>query len=160
MANPTLSRLAGFAAAAKKQRNPHLYLQRLGPLHNQWHSVPATRRSVGFLLFHWHVVAYFNDLGLGKTMGVKPYKLADFQPGGQFDQADWATLSGNPAAAKSVANLEANSIAIERWHNEAHMVIGDATGAPMMDPSVNIFYSAFWDLHGFINARFEADLKS
>ena len=69
-------------------------------------------------------------------------------------------MMGTVLPSRSLDDLALYSQQIEGWHGEAHMVIGDATGAPMMDPRINIFYTPFWNLHFFINARFEAELRS
>ncbi len=44
-----------YASEALKQKDPIVFLQDLGPLHNRWHST-SLRNNLGFLLFHWHVV--------------------------------------------------------------------------------------------------------
>lgn len=156
----TLQRLQHFEDEARATNNPHRYLELLGPLHKAWHTVPATRRRVGLLLFHWHVIAHFQALKLDKTLAVKPYAVADFSRGGQFASDDWNSAMTGVPDATSLDGLVTISEAIESWHNEAHMEIGMATGAPMMDPAVNILYTPFWNLHFFINAQFEAQLTN
>ncbi len=93
-------------------------------------------------------------------MSVAPYTVNDFSPGGPFAEADWNASMQGVSPSQSLDDLVLYSQAIEGWHNEAYMSIGDVTGAPMMDPSVNIFYTAFWNLHSLINQRFEAELQS
>ena len=56
--------------------------------------------------------------------------------------------------------LESFSLAMERWHGAAHMAIGQAEGVDMMNPLTNIRLLQFWRLHFFINAKFEAKLRS
>jgi hypothetical protein len=160
MHSVTINRLQSFAEEAERSGNPRRYLELFGPLHNTWHSFPSVGRRVGFLLFHWHVMEHFRALGLHDQMGVTPYTVTDFSPGGQFAEADWNETMQGVAASRSLDDLVDYSGAIESWHNEAHMVIADATGTPLMDPSINIFYSVFWNLHSFINRRFEAELQN
>ncbi len=156
-----LSELQRFEQEARRQRNPQLFLQLLSPLHAQWHAVPSRARRVGFLLFHWHVIEHFQALGLENQMGVQPDTVADFSaPGGRFRAADWAASMDGVADATTLAELEEYSQAIEAWHNDAHMVIGQVTGLDMMDPRANVFFTEFWNLHFFINARFEEQLRS
>ena len=160
MHSVTLNRLQSFEDEARNTDNPRRYLERLGPLHNAWHSAPSTGRRIGFLIFHWHVVEHFQALQLDQQMSVTPYTVNDFSPGGQFAEADWNASMQGIQPSRSLDDLVLYSQAIEGWHNEAHMVIGDVTGAPMMDPSVNVFYTAFWNLHSFINQRFEGEMQS
>ena len=160
MTSVMLTRLEKFTHDAQAAGNSWLFLEELGPLHERWHSVPRTARTVGFLLFHWHVVQDFKTLKLDKTMNARAYTEDDFGAGGQFDQADWKSHMGDVQDAADLDGLVRYSEAIESWHNEAHMVIGDATGAPMMQPRINIFYRPFWGLHFFINEKFTTQLGS
>jgi hypothetical protein len=59
----------------------------------------------------------------------------------------------------TLGELVSFSTSIESWHNTAHMSIGTATGTPMMDPRQNIVFRAFWQLHFFIDERFETTLQ-
>jgi hypothetical protein len=159
MHSVTLNRLQSFEDQAKQQGNPQLYLQLLSPLHALWHD-PARRRRVGFLLFHWHVIEHFTALGLEAAMHVHPDTVADFSAGGRFAEADWNASMGGVADSTSLQELVDYSAAIEGWHNEAHMVIGEVTGLDMMNPRANVFFTEFWNLHFFINARFEEQMAS
>jgi hypothetical protein len=159
MASVVLSRLEKFTADAKAAGDSWLFLEELGPLHRRWHSIPRTARTVGFLLFHWHVVQDFKTLRLNRTMGAHADSLDDFSRGGKFEEAGWKSHMGDVADAEDLDGLLLYSEAIESWHNEAHMVIGEVTGAPMMKPRINIFYRPFWGLHLFINSKFDEQLR-
>jgi hypothetical protein len=117
-------------------------------------------RRVGFLLFHWHVVEHFKALHLDREMRIKADTEADFNRGGRFRGAHWSAMMRGVPDSVSIPDLVNYSRAIEGWHNEAHMVIGDVTGLDMMDPKVNVFFPEFWGLHFFINNRFEQQLRS
>ncbi len=158
MHSVTLSRLQSFEDRAKQAKNPRLYLQLLSPMHAQWHARQA--RRVGFLMFHWHVIEHFKAAGLEPVLGVHPDRTADFSPGGRFAEADFAASMQGIGSSRSLTDLESYSQAIESWHNEAHMTIGQVTGLDMMNPTVNVFFTEFWNLHYFINARFEEQLRS
>jgi hypothetical protein len=153
----TLDQLQSFDEQARQQDNPHLYLQLLSPLHDQWHRVA---RRVGFLLFHWHVVGHYRALGLDQQMGVTGYAASDFDPGGDFAQAGWTASMGSVGDSQSLDELIDYSRAIEGWHNEAHMVVGMVSGVDLMNPLTNVFLPQFWNLHLFINARFDEQLAS
>lgn len=156
-----LSELDRFENEAGKQDNPQLYLQLLSPLHAQWHAIPTRARRIGFLLFHWHVIEHFKALGLEAIMNVQADTVADFTPpGGKFSMADWAAIMDGVGDSTTLTELEDYSQAIEGWHNEAHMAIGQVTGLDMMNPTVNVFFTEFWNLHYFINTRFEEQLRS
>jgi hypothetical protein len=157
MHSVTLNRLQQFEDQAKQQNNPQLYLQLLSPLHYQWHT---RSRRVGFLLFHWHVIEHFKAVGLEPLLHVHADTVADFSPGGRFAEGDWQQMMGGVTDSQSLTDLERYSRAIEGWHNEAHMVIGEVTGLDMMDPRANVFFTEFWNLHYFINARFEEQLAA
>ena len=64
----------------------------------------------------------------------------------------------NVPNSQSLGDLENYSAAVEGWHNDAHMIIGEVTGLDMMDPLANVFFTEFWNLHFFINERFEEQL--
>jgi hypothetical protein len=158
MHSVTLSQLQDFEDQATAQGDPQLYLRLLSPLHFLWHT--RSPRRVGFLLFHWHVIAHFKAAGLEAPMGVVADTVADFDAGGRFSAAGWTDVMGGVPDATGLGDLESYSRAIEGWHNEAHMVIGDATGLDMMDPRANVFFPEFWGLHYFINAQFDHQLAS
>jgi hypothetical protein len=156
-----LTELDRFEKEARKQNNPQLYLQLLSPLHFQWHAIPTRARRIGFLLFHWHVIEHFKALGLEAIMNAQEDTVADFTPpGGKFRMADWGAIMDGVSDSTTLTELEDYSQAIEGWHNEAHMAIGQVTGLDMMNPTVNVFFTEFWDLHYFINTRFEEQLRS
>lgn len=158
MHNFTINRLQQFADQARQEDDPQAFLRLLSPLHAQWH---GTTRSVGFLLFHWHVVGHLQALGLDELLGVTGYDVADFD-NGAFADAGWTDSVGRMPASQSLNDLILYSRALEGWHNEAHMVVGEATGRgmDMMNPRVNVFFPEFWNLHTFINRRFEPELAT
>jgi len=156
-----LTELDRFEKEARQQNNPQLYLQLLSPLHAQWHAIPTRARRIGFLLFHWHVIEHFKALGLEAIENVQEDTVADFTPpGGKFDMADWGAIMDGVGDSTTLTELEDYSQAIEGWHNEAHMAISQVTGLDMMNPTVNVFFTEFWNLHYFINTRFEEQLRS
>lgn len=155
-----LDRLQRAESDAKKDNNPMLYLQRLSRIHTAWHGTSFVGRRVGFLLFHWHVIKHFKALELESRLNVNPYREADFGNNGRFAEADWDESMGNVGPSMNLDDLIEFSQRIEAWHNEAHMIIEDVTGAPMMDASRNIFYAAFWNLHFFINQKLEQEVKN
>jgi hypothetical protein len=156
----TLNRLQRAEYDAKKDSNPLLYLQRLSPIHTAWHGTSFVGRRVGFLLFHWDIIQHFKILEIESELNVNPYREADFRGNGRFAEANWDESMGTVGPSRNLDDLIAFSQQIEAWHNEAHMIIEDVTGAPMMDPSRNIYYPAFWNLHFFINQKFEQEAKN
>lgn len=129
MSSVMLNRLLGFERDAKQAGDPWLFLEELGPLHAAWHSVPRTARTVGFLIFHWHAVQALKDLRLDRSLRVSPYSAEDFESG-PFKEVGWTSWMSDVPDAVDLDGLVAYSEAIEAWHNEAHMTIGDVTGAP------------------------------
>jgi hypothetical protein len=156
MHSATLDRLDQYEREAKRRRKPRLYLRRLSPIHLRWHMQRV--RRVGFLLFHWHVIEHFTAVRLNRAMGVRANTKADFNPGGRFKAARWDASMRDVPDSATISDLVDYSRAIEGWHNEAHMVIGEVTGLDMMDARANVFFPEFWELHFFINARFEEQL--
>ena len=154
-----LNRLRTFEDQARQANNPPLFLQLLSPLHALWHD-PSRRRRVGFLLFHWHVIQHFTALSLDGVMHVQADTVADFSTSGRFAEGDWNASMGAVGDSTSLQELVDYSAAIEGWHNEAHMVIGDVTGLDMMNPRANVFFTEFWNLHFFINERFEEQMDA
>jgi len=149
--------LQRIADGARRNRNPPRFLTRYSPIHVRWHS---SSRIPGFLLFHWHSVEHIKSLGLDTMLGVSPYGINDFRPGGDFADADWNDFMGGFAPSSSLDELVAYSNQLENWHNNAHMVIGDTLGVDLMNAATNVFLREFWNLHFFINQRFENELKS
>jgi hypothetical protein len=154
----TLNRLQAFEDEARRRSNSRVFLQLLSPLHAQWHA-QRTRR-VGFLLFHWHVIQHFRALALDGRLGVEPYGTDDFGPGGPFEAVDWTAALGGVPDSESLGDLQLYSRAMEGWHNEAHMEIGMVTGLDLMNPASNVFLTEFWNLHFFIDSRFDEQLHS
>lgn len=130
---------------------PNDFLDGLSPIHDAWHTRP---RTYGFLLFHSRLVRYYQSI-------VNPTLSPHVVP---FTAADFTSMSVSPftrptAGVDSLAELAAFSNALESWHNTAHGAIGMATGAPMMDARVNIYFRPFWQLHIFIDDLFKVILK-
>jgi hypothetical protein len=131
------------------------FIQKLGPIHAQWHSEHnAGTADLGFLLFHWELIRRFKrvgaDAGLG---GITPFSLAELQH-------DNATYNVADTVSKGdVASMETFSSDLEAWHNDAHMNIGMAIHKNLMNPRTNVRIPQFWRLHYFINDRFEEQLK-
>lgn len=133
--------------------NPMGFLEGLSPIHDDWHSENV--RTYGFLLFHFRVLRYFRDLvSPALDAPIVPFTAQDFQ--------DMAVqpLNVNPQGANTLATLATLSASIEDWHNSAHMQIGMATQAPMMDARTNIYYRPFWQLHFFIDDLFQQALQA
>ena len=128
------------------------FLNGLSPIHVAWHSLPV---SHGFLLFHWEVIKHFKAVGgpaqFGGVIAFTATQLSNF--GAPYNVA--VTVAQGDLAA-----LSAFSVAIQSWHNGAHMSIQMATGLNMMNAGTNIYLREFWQLHYFINARFESKLRN
>ena len=130
--------------------DPDGFLQGLSDIHYDWHSQP---RTYGFLLFHHRVVRYFDEIvNAPLQLGIVAFSSADLERMGV------AALTASTSGVDTLGELATYSSAIETWHNSAHGRIEVATGAPMMDARVNIFYEAFWRLHKFIDARVQTGL--
>src|SRR5258708_1663119 len=56
------------------------FLTSLGPIHREWHSIPPSARTYGFLLFHADVLRLLAAVG-GPAFfgGLPPYTRADFR---------------------------------------------------------------------------------
>lgn len=147
--SPTVIAIEKFAGDAIKQKNPSLYLQKLGPLHVRWHTT-SLRDTLGFLLFHWHVVGEFRRCRADKIWqgGVKPFSLAEWKG---FKWPYNVSLKVKAGDYDSLANF---SRALENWHNNAHMAVMNATGEDLMNPATNVLLRNFWRLHYFIDDRF------
>ncbi len=164
MHNILISAVDSAAQTAKSRGNPQYFLQRLGGqngLHVIWH-FRGGRRSIGFLLFHWHLVEDFKSLRLNQSMGVRPLVKRDFKLRGKYysADADWDAHMEGLQPSKTLQELVRYSKRIEDWHNFAHESLMMISGQPLHDASVNIFYALFWDLHFFINNLFEKELRS
>lgn len=158
MHSVTLNQLQSFEAQARQQGRPRRYLELLSPLHALWHA--RAPRRVGFLLFHWHVIEHFSAVGLTQELGVHADTVGDFSAGGRFAAADWVESMRGVEDSTNLSELVMYSRAIEGWHNESHMVIGEVTGLDMMDARANVFFAEFWNLHFFINASFEEQARA
>jgi hypothetical protein len=147
--SPTIRAITRYADDAIKQKDPLVFLQEFGPLHNRWHTT-SLRNNVGFLLFHWHVVTAFKRCHADKIWpgGVHAFSLADWK------RFDWPFKPIAKPRAGNFDSLAGFSSAIENWHNEAHMAVQMATGEDLMNPSTNVLLRNFWRLHYFIDARF------
>lgn len=146
---PTTHAINQYASDAIKQKDPLLFLQEFGPLHNRWHTT-SLRNNLGFLLFHWHVVTAFKKCHANQVWpgGVQPFTLAN------WNQFGWSYNLAANVIPGDFDSFSAFSFNLEGWHNEAHMAVQMATGENMMDPLTNIFLRNFWRLHYFIDNRF------
>lgn len=145
------TRDALITIANNNNGDPLGFLEAFSPIHRDWH---GPERTYGFLLFHHRLVRYFKAIVNSQiNPPVAPFTKAEFSGMGitQFE--------GNPEKIASLNDLEAFSTNIEGWHNGAHARIQVATGVPMMNAAENIFYREFWQLHLFIDERFEARLQ-
>lgn len=128
------------------------FLNGLGPIHFAWHT---NARSHGFLLFHWEVIKQFKAVGAPAQFGgVTAFKASDLTNFGAPYNVSVTVAKGDVAALRNFARV------IEQWHNNAHEQIMMATGLDMMNPTTNLHLREFWRLHYFINAKFEAKLRS
>jgi hypothetical protein len=153
---PTTRAIAGYVADALKQHDPMVFLHKFSPLHKRWHSTSRSTRNLGFLLFHWHVVAAFKQSHADK---IWPGSIKPFTPA-EWKKFKWPYRVPTKVKAGDFDSLAAFSLAIESWHNEAHMAVMNATGEDLMDPATNVFLRNFWRLHYFIDARFLAGLAA
>ncbi len=145
------TRDALIAIANNNNGDPLGFLEAFSPIHRDWH---GPERTYGFLLFHHRVVRYFKAIVLPQiNPTVVPFTDAEFEDMGINP------FGGGPENVASLNDLQAFSTDIEGWHNGAHARIQVATGVPMMNPSENIFYRVFWQLHFFIDDRFKVGLE-
>lgn len=156
----TINYLRNIAREALNQNNRWQFLVSFSPYHARFHM--QTVRDIGFLAFHWCAIYYFRALGLDRLLRTTPYEIQDFGPGGIFYTGDifcsnW--LSRVPRA-RSINDLLRYSLQIEQCHNGWHTSIETVTRSPLMNPTINIYYPAFWNLHFFINNLFENQLYS
>jgi hypothetical protein len=149
--------LNSAATDARNAGNPMLFLNRLEPIHDNWHRRTFNARGLGFLSFHWFVIEAFKRANCPSLWsgGVRPFRPADFTNFG------WSYNVTVRARGNDINSLASFSLSIESWHNDAHMAVGQAFGIEddMMNPRVNIYYREFWRLHYFINDRFLAELR-
>ncbi len=149
--------LESAADSALDAGNPMLFLNRLEPIHQNWHQRTFNARRLGFLVFHWTVIEEFKRAKCASlwTGGVRPFRPKDFTDFG------WSYNVAARASNGDIDSLADFSLAIESWHNDAHMAVGTAfvIEDDMMNPRVNIYYREFWRLHYFINARFIRELR-
>ena len=126
------------------------FLNGLSPIHVAWHSLPV---SHGFLLFHWEVIKQFKAVGgPAQFGGVTAFTTTQLSNFGALYNVNVTVAQGDTAA------LRGFSADIQNWHNDAHMRIQMATGLNMMNAGTNIYLREFWQLHYFINTRFETKL--
>ena len=149
--------LKDAAKNAKNSGNPMLFLNRLEAIHPNWHNRTFAARGLGFLTFHWWVIETFKDARCPSlwTGGIHAFSAANVTSFG------WPYNVTVRANAGDIASLADFSLAMERWHNDAHMAVGDAFGITndMMNPAANSYYREFWRLHYFINGKFLAQLR-
>jgi hypothetical protein len=138
--------------AGSTSQDPGGFLQGLSDIHFDWHAESPT--TYGFLLFHNRVVSYFRAIVLPAVEPtIEPFTDQEFQDMGvQLFQDDSTSVA-------TLGELATFSGSIRSWHNDAHMGIQTATGTPMMDPRQNIFFRPFWQLHFYIDDRFQATLQ-
>lgn len=151
------SALESAAKASLDANSPMVFLNGLESIHANWHRRRFATRGLGFLIFHWEVLEAFRRC-LGPSIwsrGVKSFRPSDFTKFG------WSYNVTSRASKDNLQSLANFSLAIETWHNEAHMAIGMAFDIEdeMMDPTVNIYYREFWRLHYFINDRFLREIR-
>jgi len=130
------------------------FLKKLGPIHSQWHQAHNNgTSSIGFLLFHWELVKRFKAVGgpvhFGDVVAFTTSQLASYNA--QYDVTEVVRQA-------DAASLEEFSSEIEGWHNNAHMAIGMFFHKNLMNPKTNVRLVQFWQLHYFINDRFEEKL--
>lgn len=151
MADPILQQLNAISAAGTTAAQ---FLQNLGPIHNNWHlaHINGTAQT-GFLLFHWELLRRFEAVGGPAHFGgTSPFTIQQLASLGASYNVSTVVSSG------SMNSLQQFSGDIENWHNHAHMAIGNAFGVNLMNPITNVLLVQFWQLHYFINARFEEKL--
>jgi len=149
--------LTSAANSSLDAGNPMLFLDQLESIHQNWHQRTFNARRLGFLVFHWTVVEAFKRAKCPSvwTGGIRPFRPKDFTDFG------WSYNVTIRATNKDIDSLADFSLAIESWHNDAHMAVGNAFGIAndMMDPRVNIYHREFWRLHYFINTKFLRELR-
>ena len=146
------TRDALIALSNNNSANPIGFLEGLSDIHDDWHQ--PFGRTYGFLLFHLRVVRYFNNIvNPAVNPKITPYLKKD------FDNMGYSEFGGGVGGVDTLGGLVNISSEIENWHNIAHSRIGAATGAPMMDARVNIYFRPFWQLHYYIDGLFQVALR-
>lgn len=141
-----------ISLANNNTQNPEGFLEGLSDIHIDWHS--QNQRSYGFLLFHHRVVRYFQNIVNSQLDNpIVAFTATEFRDMGA------QTFNGSTANVDTLGELASFSAALENWHNTAHMIIGNATQTPMMDPRQNIFFRPFWQLHFYIDNLFQTVLQ-
>jgi hypothetical protein len=84
---------------------------------------------------------------------MKPKDQAS--PGAGANQEDCHASKGRSSCRQRQALA---SLSAQAGTDEAHMVVGMASGVDLMNARTNVFLPQFWNLHFFINARFEKQL--
>lgn len=152
-----ITALETAARDARSAGNAMLFLNRLESNHTNWHNRSLSARGLGFLIYHWYVIKSFRQARAANlwTGGIRPFRPVDFANFG------WPYDVSASAHSGDFASLADFSIAIETWHNDAHMAVGVAFGIAdeMMNPSINIYHREFWRLHYFINNRFLTEIR-
>lgn len=151
MADPFITKLDAISTPGTTAT---AFFKKLGPIHGQWHTANNHgTQSIGFLLFHWELIQRFKAVGGPAHFGgVTPFTTAQFT---QFGQPYNVTTV---VKANDINSLEQFSNDLEDWHNNAHMAVGMAFHINLMNPKTNIKLVQFWQLHYFINARFDEKL--
>ena len=153
MADPFIARLDVISQPGATAND---FLRRLGPIHVAWHAAHNSGTvGVGFLLFHWELIKRFKAVG-GPAFfgGVTPFTTS---------QLTGFHVPYNVAVnvpQQDLTHLEEFSQDIEFWHNNAHMGIGMAVHKNLMNARTNVRLVEFWQLHFFINDRFEEKLAT
>lgn len=133
------------------------FIRKLGPLHARWHlEHNGGTATLGFLIFHWELIARFKksgaDQGLGGLHGIHAYTASQLTTfGAHYGVTD-------QVQAHDLASFEIYSGDVEAWHNDAHMAVGMAVHHDLMNPRTNVRRPEFWRLHYFINAKFAEQL--
>ncbi len=159
--NVIIDQIEFFADEASRAGNPRHFLERIsgqGGLHYVWH-FRGGRASLGFFLFHWHLVKKVEELGIDLT----PLTEADFSQGGTYysPSTDWnRIMRPRMRPVKSLEELALFSLNFEGWHNPVHGVLEGVSGLPMGDGAINVLYKLFWDFHSFVNGIFEWQLEN
>ena len=124
------------------------FLEGLGDVHVEWHGEVV--RTYGFLLFHHRIVRSFNSIVNPVLEQPAIAFTADDFSGMDVPNFDENQVNG----VNDLRGLATFSSVLESWHNTAHVRIGTATGAPMLDTRQNVLYYPFWRLHLYVESLF------